>query len=51
VIDTDDPCYGGSGAFAGQPDVFGDGAAWQGQPHSAAVDLPPLAVVWFEAEA
>jgi 1,4-alpha-glucan branching enzyme len=50
VIDTDDSRYGGSGAFAGQPDVFGDGAAWQGQPHSAAIDLPPLAVVWFEAD-
>ena len=50
VMDTDDTRYGGSGAFAGQPDVFGDGAAWQGQPHSASVDLPPLAVVWFEAD-
>jgi 1,4-alpha-glucan branching enzyme len=50
VLDTDDVRYGGSGAFAGQPAVFGDGGAWQGQPHSAAIDLPPLGVVWFEAD-
>jgi 1,4-alpha-glucan branching enzyme len=50
VIDTDDARYGGSSAFAGQSDVFGDGAAWQGQPHSAGIDLPPLGVVWFEAD-
>jgi 1,4-alpha-glucan branching enzyme len=50
VMDTDDTRYGGSGAFSGQPDVFGDGAGWQGQPHSASIDLPPLGVVWFEVD-
>jgi 1,4-alpha-glucan branching enzyme len=50
VLDTDDSRYGGSGAFAGQASVFGDGSGWQGQPHSAAIDLPPLGVVWFEAD-
>jgi 1,4-alpha-glucan branching enzyme len=48
VLDTDQGCFGGSDAFAGRPPVVADGPTRQGQPTSAAVDLPPLAVVWIE---
>ena len=58
LLDTDSPNYGGSG-FAGF-DLEGlrtgtavvtatTEVAWQGQPASAVVDLPPLAVVWLGA--
>ena len=56
LLDTDSPNYGGSG-FAGY-DLTGlqtgsavvtatTEVAWQGQPASAVVDLPPLAVLWL----
>ena len=48
VIDTDAAQFGGSGDPAGRPPVHGDDAtAWQGQPASAVVDLPPLGVLWL----
>jgi 1,4-alpha-glucan branching enzyme len=47
VLDTDASAYGGSDAFAGQPDVEATDAPWQGQPCSAEIDLPPLAVTWW----
>ena len=56
LLDTDSPNFGGSG-FAGY-DLEGlrlgsavvtatTEVAWQGQPASAVVDLPPLAVLWL----
>ena len=51
VMDTDAPVYGGSGY--GPSEASGVHAstevAWQGQPASAVVDLPPLAVRWLVA--
>ena len=49
VLNTDSRHYGGSdvgnlGGIAAEP------IAWQGQPYSAEVVLPPLAVVWFVPE-
>lgn len=50
VIDTDDIAYGGSGYAAGRVSVPAlDDVAWQGQPASGVVDLPPLSVVWLAA--
>jgi len=60
VIDTDSTRYAGSGyagsgyqdaRLAGVRHVVGaDGARpWQGQPASAAIELPPLASVWLAA--
>jgi 1,4-alpha-glucan branching enzyme len=50
VVDTDAPPFGGSG-YGG--DVRAVPATtemgWQGQPVSALIDLPPLAVVWLGA--
>jgi len=53
LVDTDSPAWGGSG-FSG---YSLDGAqftattdmAWQGQPASTLVSLPPLSVVWLGA--
>ena len=42
VLNTDDARWGGSGLV--QPDVVCDGTPWQGQPDSAVLTLPPLAV-------
>ena len=40
--------FGGSGDPGGRPPVQGDDStAWQGQPASAVVDLPPLGVLWL----
>ena len=48
VVDTDAATFGGSGAPAGRaPVVAGTELAWQGQPASAQVDLPPLGVLWL----
>ena len=50
VIDTDAPAFGGSGARGVVPTVAAtDAEPWQGQPASAVLDLPPLAVVWLAA--
>jgi 1,4-alpha-glucan branching enzyme len=45
VLDTDDERWGGSGVV--QPEVTTDGTPWQGQPDSAVLTLPPLAVRWL----
>jgi 1,4-alpha-glucan branching enzyme len=45
VLNTDDARWGGSGVT--QPSVTTDGTAWQGQPDSAVLTLPPLAVRWL----
>ena len=56
LLDTDSPNFGGSG-FAGY-DLEGlrtgsavvtatTEVAWQGQPASAVIDVPPLAVLWL----
>jgi len=45
VLNTDDERWGGSGV--GQPEVTADGTPWQGQPDSAVLTLPPLAVRWL----
>jgi 1,4-alpha-glucan branching enzyme len=42
VLNTDDERWGGSGVV--QPDVVCDGTPWHGQPDSAVLTLPPLAV-------
>ena len=45
VLDTDDERWGGSGLV--QREVTTDGTPWQGQPDSAVLTLPPLAVRWL----
>ena len=45
VLNTDDERWGGSGVV--QPEVHTDGTPWQGQPDSAVLTLPPLAVRWL----
>ncbi len=47
VLNTDSAHYGGSG-LGNLGQVVADGPAMQGQPTSAQVVLPPLAVVWLE---
>ena len=47
VLNTDSAHYGGSG-LGNLGQVVADGPAMQGQPSSAQVVLPPLAVVWLE---
>ncbi|MEI6495828.1 MAG: 1,4-alpha-glucan branching protein GlgB [Actinomycetota bacterium] len=50
VLDTDDARFGGS-AFGGTgaTTLVSDPLAWQGQPASVVVDLPPLAAIWVAA--
>jgi 1,4-alpha-glucan branching enzyme len=50
LLNTDAADYGGSG-MARPTGVVADGDPWRGQPQSAAVDLPPLAVLWLAPEA
>ena len=50
VLNTDANAYGGSGV-GNLGAVVADGPPLHGQPTSALVTLPPLAVVWFEPEA
>ncbi|HEY6415440.1 MAG TPA: alpha amylase C-terminal domain-containing protein, partial [Acidimicrobiales bacterium] len=45
VLNTDEERWGGSGVV--QPEVHTDGTPWQGQPDSAVLTLPPLAVRWL----
>jgi 1,4-alpha-glucan branching enzyme len=45
VLNTDEARWGGSGII--QPEVTADGTPWQGQPDSAVLTLPPLAVRWL----
>jgi 1,4-alpha-glucan branching enzyme len=47
IINTDAEIYGGSGV--GQPRVEAEPIPWHGQPFSAALTLPPLAVLWLRA--
>ena len=51
VLDSDSPAWGGSGFGgygSGSTHVVASGATpWQGQPASAAVEVPPLGVVWL----
>jgi 1,4-alpha-glucan branching enzyme len=45
VLNTDEARWGGSDVT--QPEVRTDGIAWQHQPDSAVLTLPPLAVRWL----
>ncbi len=45
VLNTDEERWGGTGVV--QPEVHTDGTPWQGQPDSAVLTLPPLAVRWL----
>ena len=49
LLNTDAAVYGGSnvGNYGG---VEAEDVAWQGQPASAEITLPPLGVVWLVPE-
>jgi 1,4-alpha-glucan branching enzyme len=47
ALNTDDARYGGSGLGVGREPVVADDVPWHGQPFSARLTLPPLAVVWL----
>jgi len=47
IVNTDAGEYGGSG-IGNHGRVFAEETAWDGQPASAAMTLPPLSVVWLE---
>ncbi len=47
LLDTDGARYWGSGYRGSDQTVIVDADAWQGQPQSAVIDLPPLSVVWL----
>ncbi len=47
-INTDSTHYGGSNVGTPLGVASAEPLAWQGQPHSIVVDLPPLATVMFE---
>jgi 1,4-alpha-glucan branching enzyme len=49
VLNTDATSYGGSGV-GNLGAVVADGPPAHGQPTSARLTLPPLAVVWLEPE-
>jgi 1,4-alpha-glucan branching enzyme len=49
VLNTDAAVYGGSG-IGNLGGVEAAGPSWHGQPQSAALTLPPLAVVWLAHE-
>jgi 1,4-alpha-glucan branching enzyme len=46
VLNTDDEVYGGSHVRSYEV-TSDDGYRWHGQPHSAAVRIPPLGTVWL----
>jgi 1,4-alpha-glucan branching enzyme len=46
VLNSDDARFGGGGYHAGQV-ADAEDTPWHGQPHSAVLDLPPLAVRWL----
>ncbi|WP_181799756.1 1,4-alpha-glucan branching protein GlgB [Kitasatospora acidiphila] len=46
VLDTDEARFGGSGAGSREAHQAGE-QAWQGQPFSIELTLPPLATVWL----
>jgi 1,4-alpha-glucan branching enzyme len=48
ILDSDREEFGGSGFATGKSlIVTADSQPWQGQPASALVELPPLAVIWL----
>ncbi len=47
LLDTDDPKFGGSG-YNQQKKIITSPQMWQGQPHRATVNLPPLGCLVFE---
>jgi 1,4-alpha-glucan branching enzyme len=47
VLNTDAKAYGGSG-IRNAPPIVAEPRPWDGQPASASVILPPLAVIWLE---
>ncbi|MEI8237907.1 MAG: 1,4-alpha-glucan branching protein GlgB [Actinomycetota bacterium] len=53
LIDTDSPAWGGSGfsgySLEGTQLAATAEVAWQGQPASTTVSLPPLSVIWLGA--
>jgi len=49
ALNTDSELYGGSN-IGNSGGVEAEHAAWQGQPASAEVSLPPLAVLWLTPE-
>jgi 1,4-alpha-glucan branching enzyme len=49
LLNTDGAEWGGSGVGNGGS-VYAEPAPWHGQPHSAAVVLPPLSVLWLGPE-
>ena len=49
VLNTDSSAYGGSG-LGNLGQVEAGGPSWHGQPASAPLTLPPLAVVWLVPE-
>ncbi len=51
ILDTDGARFWGSNYVAVDQGVTAIDEAWQGQPHCAIVDLPPLAVVWMGCRA
>ena len=46
LLNSDDERFGGSG-YGGVGGVEADKMSWQGQPASARITLPPLAVIWL----
>ncbi len=46
ALNTDDERYGGSG-FGNPNGAAAEATPWHEQPFSAAIDLPPLGVVWL----
>jgi len=48
LLNSDDERFGGSG-YGGVGGVEADKMSWQGQPASARITLPPLAVIWLGA--
>jgi 1,4-alpha-glucan branching enzyme len=48
LLNSDDERFGGSG-YGGVGGVEADKMSWQGQPASARINLPPLAVIWLGA--
>jgi len=47
VLNTDSQIYGGSN-FGNDGGRASEPISWNGKPHSVALSLPPLSVVWFE---
>ena len=51
LLDTDADEFWGSGARGTSTSATAEPIPWQGRDHSLVVDLPPLAMVWFGADA